>query len=106
MTGKDFEFLLTSSADIDIRIEDFDRIMTPDSMDWEKFNKDNSDYYRVGKDEFSYSFEMIGIQMTFNKEITYAKAREIADEVAKKLIKHTGHEVIVNVIPSDEVLSF
>jgi hypothetical protein len=38
-------------------------------------------YYQVDKDEFSYSWEMPGIQMTFNPEITYLKAKQIADEV-------------------------
>jgi hypothetical protein len=49
---------------------------------------------------------MPGIQMTFNKEITYDKAKRIADEVAKKLSSHTGIEVVVNFIPTDKIIRF
>jgi len=57
MTGKDFEFLLTAPGDIEIKNEDFDRIMTPDSMDCKKVLRDNWVYYQVGNDEFSYSLK-------------------------------------------------
>jgi hypothetical protein len=36
ITGKDFEFLLIP-GDIEIDAEDFDHLMTPDSMPWLKF---------------------------------------------------------------------
>jgi len=89
LTGKDFEFLITPS-DIEIKTEDFDRIMTPDSIEWNKVIKDDWAYYQVGPDEFSYSWEPPGIQMTFNDEINFEKAKLIADEVVAKLSKYTG----------------
>jgi len=105
LTGKDFEFLLTPS-NIEVSNEDFDSIMTPDSMEWIKVSKNNWQYYQVGEDEFSYSFEPPGIQMCFNNEISYAKAKQVADEVAKKLGDYIGTEVIVNFIPTDRIIKF
>jgi hypothetical protein len=46
LSGKDFEFLITPS-DIEIKTEDFDRIMTPDSLAWNKVIKDDWPYYQV-----------------------------------------------------------
>jgi hypothetical protein len=104
-TGKDFEFLLTPS-DIEIPANDFDNLMTPDSMTWTKITKNDWTYYQVDKDEFSYSWEMPGIQMTFNPEITYMKAKLIADEVASKLTKYLGEKVEVHFIPKDKIIRF
>ena len=100
MRGKDFEFLITP-GDIDVKQEDFDNLMTPDSLPWTKVSKNELTYYKVGKDEFSYSREIPGIQMTFNAEITFEKARQIVEEVADKLQKHTGLEIEVLFIPTD-----
>ena len=91
-TGKDFEFLITP-GDIEIKTEDFDNLMTPDSMPWTKVLKNERTYYQVGVDEFSYSRETPGIQMSFNAEMTFEKARQIAEEVANKLIKYTGQDI-------------
>ncbi len=101
-TGKDFEFLITP-GDIEIKSEDFDDLMTPDSMPWTKVLKNERTCYQVGVDEFSYSREMPGIQMTFNAEITFEKARQIVEEVANKLIKYTGQEIEVLFIPTDAI---
>ncbi len=38
MTGKDFEFLITP-GDLEIKAEDFDSLMTPDSLPWTKVSK-------------------------------------------------------------------
>jgi hypothetical protein len=92
LTGKDFEFLITGN-DIEIKAEDFDRIMTPDSFAWNKITKDDWPFYQVGDDEFSYSWEPPGIQMTFNDEISFQKAKLIADEVVAKLSKYTGQTI-------------
>jgi hypothetical protein len=78
-TGKDFEFLITP-GDIEIKSEDFDNLMTPDSMPWTKVVKNERTYYQVGVDAFSYSRETPGIQMSFNAEMTFEKARQIAEE--------------------------
>jgi hypothetical protein len=101
-TGKDFEFLITP-GDIKIKPEDFDNLMTPDSIPWIKVFKNEWTYYQVGVDEFSYSWEIPGIQMTFNAEITFEKARQIVEEVANKLIKYTEQEIEVLFIPTDAI---
>jgi hypothetical protein len=101
MTGKDFEFLITP-GDIEIKPEDFDHLMTPDSLPWTKVSKNDCTFYQVGKDEFSYTRETPGIQMSFNAEITFEKARKIVEEVADKLGKHTGQEIEVLFISVDK----
>jgi hypothetical protein len=101
-TGKDFEFLITP-GDIEIKLDDFDNLMTPDSIPWSKVFKNERTYYQVGKDEFSYSREMPGIQMTFKAKITFEKARQIVEEVADKLIKYTGQEIEVLFVPTDAI---
>ncbi|CAN5715013.1 hypothetical protein BH10BAC2_BH10BAC2_17230 [soil metagenome] len=105
LTGKDCEFLITP-GDIEVNAKDFDRIMTPDSLSWTKTIKDNWPYYRVDSDEFSYSWEMPGIQMTFNEEIGYCKAKLIADEVVFKLAKYTEQEITLIFIPKNTVIHF
>ena len=105
LTGGDFEFLITPS-DIEVKKEDFDRVMTPNSFPWTKSIKDNWPYFGVDNDEFSYSWEEPGIQMTFNNEISYNKAKLIADEVVTKLSKYTGQEVELIFIPKNKVISF
>jgi hypothetical protein len=105
LTGSDFEFLITPS-DIKITKDDFDNIMTPDSLQWTKGIKDDWPYYQVDTDEFSYSWEEPGIQMTFNKEISYNKAKLIADEVVAKLSKFTGQEIELIFIPKDKIINF
>ncbi len=82
-TGENFEFLIT--GDIEIPNDKYDQIMTPNSFEWEKVIKDEWRFYKVGKDEFSYSWEIPGIQFTFNKEVKYEKAKNIADEIIENL---------------------
>ena len=96
-TGKDFEFLITGN--IVISENDFDKIMTPRSFDWTKIAKNEWTYYQVGQDEFSYSWEIPGIQMTFNESISYQKARRIADEVVEN-IRATGQAA--ELVPLDK----
>ncbi|WP_153795813.1 hypothetical protein [Foetidibacter luteolus] len=105
LKGRDFEFLI-SPADIEIKNEDFDRIMTPDSFPWTKTIKKNWLYYKVGMDEFSYSWEAPGIQMIFNEEIKFEKAKLIADEVSLKLSNYSGQKVQLIIIPKDKLISF
>jgi hypothetical protein len=101
--GKDFEFLIT--GEIGIPEEDYDRIMTPNTFSWTKVNRDNWSYYKVGEDEFTYSWEIPGIQMTFNVEITFEKAKKIADEVIDN-IKTTGQEAELIVLDSSNIHRF
>jgi hypothetical protein len=104
-SGKDFEFLITP-ADIEIQPEDFDNLMTPDSMAWTKVVKNEWIYYQVDEDEYKYSWEMPGIQMSFNAEMTFEKARQIVEEVAHKLTTYTGREIEVLFIPTDAISMF
>ena len=102
-TGKDFEFLIT--GDIDIPAADYDQIMTPNTFQWKKVSRDNWYYYLVGEDEFTYSWEIAGIQMTFNKEIKFEKAKRIAEEVISN-IKAVGQEAELVVLNSSTVYRF
>jgi hypothetical protein len=101
-TGKDFEFLITP-GDLAIKPDDFDNLMTPDSMPWTKVLKNERTYYQVGVDAFSYSRETAGIQMSFNAEMTFEKARQIVEEVANKLTKYTGQDIDVLFVPTDAI---
>lgn len=105
LNAGEFEFLITP-GDIEISAEDFDNIITPDLLKWTKITKGNWPYYRVGTDEFTYSWEMPGIQMTFNKEMPFEKAKIIADEVVNKLSKYTGEEINLLIIPTDKIIRF
>jgi hypothetical protein len=102
-TGKDFEFLI--AGDLEIGNEEFDDIMTPSSMLWIKTERDNWNFYQVGNDEFSYSIEPPGIQMTFNNGIIFNKAKTIADEVIEKL-KKKGYDPELIILNSSKVYKF
>ena len=98
--GSDFEFLIT--GDLEISKDDFDSLMTPNSIEWKKVLKNDWLYYQVGEDEFSYSWEMPGIQMTFNKEITFEKAKIIADEIILN-IKNTGQHAELRILHNSNI---
>ena len=100
-TGKDFEFLITGN----IEVSDFDNIMTPNTFPWTKKIKENWNFYQVGQDEFSYSIEPPGIQMTFNKEMSFNKAKRIADEVVNNIIA-TGQEAELIILNRNDVYRF
>lgn len=102
-TGADFEFLI--SGDVNISKEDYDRIMTPKSIECNKIIKNDWEYFQAGQDEFSYSWEEPGIQMTFNKEITFEKAKKIADEIIQN-IKSTGQEVELIILDKKNIYRF
>jgi hypothetical protein len=102
-TGKDFEFLITGN--IDIKNEEFDNIMTPTLLEWIKVERDNWIYYKVGSDEFSYSIEPPGIQMVFNKDVSFTKAKIIVDEIIDNL-KAKGQKAGLIIIDSREVYKF
>ena len=102
-TGKDFEFLITGN--IVISESDFDKIMTPRSFEWIKVSKNGWTYYQIGQDEFSYSWEIPGIQMTFNESMPYQKAKKIADEVVEN-IKGTGQSAELVTIDKTKVYRF
>lgn len=102
-TGKDFEFLIV--GDIHIPDEHYDKIMTPNSFEWTKNRRDGWPYYQVGGDEFTYSWEMPGIQMTFNDSISFAKAKIIVDEVVANL-KAVGQHVELQIIDSTKLYQF
>jgi hypothetical protein len=85
-TSNEIEFLI--AGDIDV-FDDWDNIMTPNTFAWEKVERNNWTYYKIGEDEVNYSMEPPGIQMIFNKGVKHEKARAIAQEVTQN-IKATG----------------
>lgn len=101
--GKDFEFLIR--GEINLSNENYERVMTPNSIPYKKILKDDWPFYQVGEDEFSYSWEMPGIQMTFNPEITYKKAKMIAEEVMQNL-KAEGQDAELVELKSDVIYRF
>lgn len=100
LMGKDFEFLITP-ADIEIKPEDFDGLMTPDYTSWEKVLKNERTWYLVGKDAYYYYQEPRGIRMAFNREIRFEKARKIIEEIEVKLKAYTGKEIEVLMVSTD-----
>ena len=102
-TGKDFEFLIT--GDIKIPAEDYDQIMTPNTFTWSKVSRDDWTYYLVGPDEFSYSWEEPGVQMTFNNDMPFQKAKTIAEEVIGN-IKASGQEAELIILNSSQAYGF
>lgn len=101
-TGKDFEFLIVGEVNV---LSDFDQLMTPNSFEWTKTHKNGWDYYQVGQDEFSYSFEEPGIQMTFNDEISFDKAKKIGDEIILN-INSTGQNAELLIVDKRKVHGF
>jgi len=98
-----FEFLIIGN--LNIPAEEYDQIMTPNSFEWLKLERGGWTYYQVGNDEFSYSWEEPGIQMTFNKEIAFEKAKKLAGEVVNN-IKACGQEAELVVLDSTKVYHF
>lgn len=103
LCGRDFEFLIR--GEVKLPNKNWEEILTPNSMSWEKIIRDDWPFFRIGSDEFSYSWEMSGIQMTFNAEITYEKARKIADEVINNLRRLGQNPELVEIF-SDEIAEF
>lgn len=102
-TGKNFEFLIT--GDLEITAENHDQIMTPNSFEWTKIEKNNWPYYQVGQDGFCYSWEPPGIQMMFNVEITFQKAKKIADEIMRN-IQETGQFAELVILETGNIYKF
>ncbi|WP_148639433.1 hypothetical protein [Aquimarina longa] len=102
-TGENFEFLITGVDEIPN--EDYDNIMTPNSFEWKKVTKDDWPFYKVGEDQFSFSWEIPGIQFTFNKEVRYEKAKKIADEIIENLIS-IGQNAELIILESNKVYKF
>ncbi|TLF39172.1 hypothetical protein [Maribacter aurantiacus] len=102
-TGENFEFLITGVDEISN--EEYDRIMTPNSFEWKKVIKDDWPFYVVGEDEFSFSWEIPGIQFTFNKEVKYEKAKKIADEIIEN-INSIGQKAELIILEKNKVYRF
>ena len=101
--GENFEFLITGVDEIPN--EEYDRIMTPNSFEWKKEIKNDWTFYVVGEDEFSFSWEMPGIQFTFNKEVKYEKAKKIADEIIGN-INTIGQKAELIILEKNKVYRF
>ncbi|WP_442845382.1 hypothetical protein [Leeuwenhoekiella sp. H156] len=102
-TGENFEFLITGVDKIPD--EKYDIIMTPNSFEWKKVMKDDWPYYVVGDDEFSFSWEMPGIQFTFNNEVKYEKAKKIADEIIEN-INSIGQKAELIILEKNKIYRF
>ncbi|PQJ33013.1 hypothetical protein BST92_14250 [Nonlabens arenilitoris] len=102
-TGENFEFLIIGVDEIPN--EEYDKIMTPNSYKWKKVIKDEWPFYVVGEDEFSFSWEMPGIQFTFNKEVEYEKAKKIADEIIEN-INSIGQKAELLTLESNKIYKF
>ena len=50
----------------------------------------------------SFSWEIPGIQLTFNKEVKYEKAKKIADEIIEN-INSTGHKAELITLEKNKV---
>ena len=102
-TGKDFEFLIT--GDIEIPNDKFNDIMTPNSYPSILVMLDRGYYYEIEGDRVYYSWEPPGIQMTFNQEIPYSKAKQIADEVVNNILA-TGQHAELLELDSSQLYQF
>ncbi|MCU7549974.1 hypothetical protein OCK74_12650 [Chitinophagaceae bacterium LB-8] len=102
-TGKDFEFLITGVTDISPDV--YDNIMTPNSLTWSKILCDEWPYYQVGEDEYSYSWELPGIQMTFSDDFPYDKAKAVADEVISNL-RAAGQDAELIILDKQQLYHF
>ncbi len=102
-TGENFEFLITGVDEIPN--DEFDRIMTPNSFECKKVIKNEWPFYVVGEDEFSFSYEIPGIQFTFNNEVKYEKAKKIADEIIEN-INSMGQKAELVILEKSKVYRF
>lgn len=105
VTDEIIEFLITPS-DIEVSPDQFDHLMTPDSEPWTKGLKNNWPYYQIGEANLIYSWEPPGIQMAFSGNISFLKAKGIADEIVAKLAAYTSLDVELIVIPGNQVIQF
>jgi hypothetical protein len=99
-TGKDFDFLITGN--LRIPQDEYDNIMTPNSLDWNKVSIAKWSIYYVGPDTFCFFKDMHGIQMSFNETITYQKAKRITDEIIDN-IKSTGQTADLIVLAKPDI---
>ena len=102
-TGENFEFLITGVDEIPN--EEYDKIMTPNSFECKKVIRNEWPFYVVGKDEFSFSWEIPGIQFTFNKEVKYEKAKKIADEIIEN-INSIGQKAELIILEKNKIYRF
>jgi len=98
-----FEFLIT--GDIELTPEQFGTLLAPASMKVEQVERKGWIYFQANGDEFSYSWEIPGIQMMFNKECTFEKARQIAEKVVENL-KSAGFDAELVIIDNSQITKF
>lgn len=98
----EFEFLIRGEIEFP---DNWKEILTPNSLKVEEIIEDEWFDFKVGDDMFSYSFEEPGIQMTFNKEMEFNKAKKIADEVIEN-IKQTGQNAELLILDNSKTYSF
>ena len=91
-------------GDIDV-FDIWDKVMTPNSFATNQVEKNNWIYYQVGEDEFCYSIEPPGIQMTFNDEITFKKAKAIGDEIIENILAE-GQDAQLIILNKSNIYKF
>ncbi|MDX2304364.1 MAG: hypothetical protein NW226_16280 [Microscillaceae bacterium] len=105
-SGKDFmitirrkdEYALGGS--FDFAVDKFFEIMTPNSMSWRGLSMESRQWnIEVGSDKIKYHWDLSGIHIQFNDEISFRKAFQIAEEVSKNLEKHTGYPAKMEISP-------
>jgi len=103
LSSGQFEFLIT--GDIELTSEQFENLLMPSSFQIQKVERNGWVYFHASGDEFSYSWELPGIQMTFNKECSFQKAKQIADEVVQKL-NAAGFDAELAKIDNSQITKF
>jgi hypothetical protein len=98
-----FEFLIT--GDIELTSEQSETLMLPFSFQVQQVERNGWIYFHSTGDEFSYSWEPQGIQMTFNKECTFQKAKQIADEILQNL-REAGFDADILLIENSQIIKF
>ena len=99
-TGSDFYLLITGATQIEKG--SYDTLMTPKTFEWSRISQIKWPIYRVGEDEYSFSFEKNGIEITFCESVRFNKAKQIGDEIVEKLCS-TGQIVNLYVMAKPKI---
>ena len=93
LTGKDFGFLILYPENLEINDDLLEKLMPSDNTEGVTISKDDWLNHQPEGDEFTYSWKVPGIKMMFNDEMTYDKAKEIAEQVVTKLKDYSGLKI-------------
>ena len=82
-TGADFYLIIAGATQIDKN--NYDKLLTPKTLEWSRMNQIKWPIYKVGEGEYSFSFEKHGMEITFSETIQFNTAKQIANEIIEKL---------------------